>query len=359
MKVLNFSLDKLAADPHSAVARRIASYGRITNRYDVIVPADEADTVSLGPQVVVHAVRRSGKLMTLWRIYRLSFQLAQRHSYDVVSVQDTYYLAVLAWLVARRFQAGLEVQVHGFEKYNGMRKYLAGFTLRRANAVRVVSKRLKIKLVQDFAIDEASITVVPIQVSDAVRTTQLKKHSTNTGPFTFLTVGRLVPVKNMSMQIEAFAEIINTHPNARLWIAGEGKESNKLKVASNKLELKENVRFLGWRDDLSNVYEKADCFVLSSHSEGWGMAVVEAAARGLPIIMTDVGLAGEVIKDHVSGLVIPVGDVHALAQAMKVIMEDVSLRTRLAQGARQAIADLPDAAQTLELYRQSWDNAVN
>jgi len=100
-------------------------------------------------------------------------------------------------------------------------------------------------------------------------------------------------------------KVVEKYSQAELWIVGDGKQRQALKHEV-ETRLIASVKFQGWQDDLDKFYNQADAFLLTSNSEGWGMVVVEAASFGLPIIMTDVGLAGEVIKDGESGIVIPV-----------------------------------------------------
>ena len=89
------------------------------------------------------------------------------------------------------------------------------------------------------------------------------------------------------------------------------------------------------------------------------MAVIEAASFDLPIIMTDVGCAGEVIKNEESGLIIPIGDRQSLVRAMEILLRDESLRQRIGDGARQAAAALPSKQEILNLYLASWQKAAN
>ncbi|MFH1522955.1 MAG: glycosyltransferase [Patescibacteria group bacterium] len=173
----------------------------------------------------------------------------------------------------------------------------------------------------------------------------------------FLTVGRLVETKNIKMQIRAFKNLYLRFKNLELWIIGEGEELSNLKLVVGNLGLDKNVKMFGWKDDLSKYYRQADVFLLTSNSEGWGLVVIEAATCGLPIIMTDVGCAGEVIKDGQSGRVIPVGDQKALEEAMVKLIEHPELRKKLGEGARDAVEKLPSKEETLKLYLKSWQNA--
>jgi poly(glycerol-phosphate) alpha-glucosyltransferase len=272
-------------------------------------------------------------------------------------VQDQYYLALIGFILSKQFKIGLEVQVHGFEKFYGLRKLIAKFVLPKANSVRCVSLRLKEELNVKFGVDEQKITVVPIFIE--VRRKKLEVRSEkNYVKFVFLTVGRLVSVKNIGMQIEAMREVVKKHSNTELWVVGDGPERKNYELRIKNYQLNDNIKLLGWQDNLEEYYKQAGAFLLTSNSEGWGMAIVEAAGYSLPIIMTDVGLAGEVIKDGKSGLVIPVGDKQKLVEAMLRLVEDGQLRKTLADNARLAVSKLPSEEQTINLYKESWQKSV-
>jgi len=341
MRILSLGLDRSALeDKNSNLFKRISEYRKIVERYTVVVPDSK------------------NKIIGLLKVFFQLKKILEKERYDIITVQDVYYLAFFGWFLARKFGSGFNLQIHGFEKYRGIRKTIAKFVIPRADSVRVVSQRLKKQLIDEFGVKEDKITVVPIYVevsssqSSVVR--QGKKNK-----FVFLTVGRLVPVKNIKMQIEALNElrIKNKELRVELWIVGEGPERNNLRFTTDDLQLADNIKFFGWQEDVGKFYERADAFLLTSDYEGWGMAVIEAANYGLPIIMTDVGCAGEIIKNNESGIIIPVGDREKLIEAMLKIIENKELGERLGQGALEAIKKLPSKEETLKLYKQSWEKA--
>ena len=140
-----------------------------------------------------------------------------------------------------------------------------------------------------------------------------------------------------------------------LWIVGDGPEKSNLKYQISKLKLENNVKLLGWQNNPEEFYSQADAFLLTSNYEGWGMVAVEAANYGLPVIMTDVGCAGELIENEKSGLIVPVNNQIKLEEAMVRIIKDDSLRKKLAEGALSATKKLPSKEETLSLYKQSWE----
>jgi len=331
-------------------------YGNLVGQYTILVLADENNKVELSPKVKVIAVKKSGRISSLFKLKKKAEEILLADKYDIITAQDAYFIGKLAVKLAKRFKLGLEVQVHGFEKLNFIRKITAKYVLKEADAVRVVSQRLRAELISKYNVDENKITVVPIFTDLRFKIKDLRKKENE--KFIFLTVGRLVPVKNIEMQIKAMAEVARKYSQAELWIVGKGSELRSLKSEVRRLKIENNIEFLGWQDNLEKFYEQADCFLLTSDSEGWGMAVVEAAQFSLPIIMTDVGLAGEVIKDGESGILIPVGDEQALERAMIILIEDENLRKKLGEGAREAVQKLPGKDETLELYKKSWGIAV-
>lgn len=357
---MNLSLDKSILDKNSKTAKRIVEYGDVADKYAIVVPNKDRKEMKLSEKVFVYDSGGCNKIFQLLNVYRVAKKLLKREKFNVVTVQDQYYLALIGWLLAKKFKIGLELQIHGFEKFSGLRKKIAKIVIPKANAIKCVSQRLKKQLVEEFGADEEKITVAPIYVESGKWKVESGNFDKKRGDkFVFLTAGRLALVKNIGLQIKAMTEVVKNYPNAELWIAGDGILSQKLKVESQNLGIENNVKFLGWQDSLEKFYSQADAFLLTSDYEGWGMVVVEAASCGLPIIMTDVGCAGELIENEKSGLVIPVNDQAKLQEAMIRFINDANLRKKLAEGAFSAIKKLPNKEETLALYRKSWEKANN
>jgi len=356
MKILVLGLDNSLMNENSKLAKRAIEYGNLIEKYIVIAPYKEDKIIKLSDKADAYGVSAKNKTFSLLKIYKLAKKIIREKNIDVISVQDQYYLGLLGLMLARKFRKGLEIQVHGFEKYFCLRKLIAKYILPRANAVRCVSQRLKRQLIDEFGVREERITVVPI-FSQRI-TDNAERITHNNGRFIFLTVGRLVLVKNIGMQIRAMAEVIKKYPNTELWIVGDGEERKKLEKLRYALCATHYVKFLGWQDNLEKFYRQADAFLLISNSEGWGLAVIEVASYGLSIIMTDVGCAGEVIKNGESGIVIPVGDQKKLEEAMIKLIKDENLRKKLGEGAREAVKSLPGKEAILNLYKESWGKAV-
>ncbi|MBK5571335.1 MAG: glycosyltransferase family 4 protein [Ensifer sp. SSB1] len=147
-------------------------------------------------------------------------------------------------------------------------------------------------------------------------------------------VGRLTRQKGFDLLLEAFARIADQHPDWKLVIWGEGEARWELEAQRDALGLSNRVEMPGLTPRPGLWLETADAFVLSSRYEGWGIVLLEAMAAGLPVVSfaCDWGPT-DMIADGEDGILVPNGDITALADALSDVMGDDTLRTRLAANA--------------------------
>lgn len=138
-------------------------------------------------------------------------------------------------------------------------------------------------------------------------------------------VGRLAQIKGHEILIQAFSNI-KSHFPVKLLIVGDGPELQKIKTLIAKMEMGNNIKLLGERDDVPELLGLSDCFVLSSHSEGLSCSIIEAMAAGLPVLATNVGGNSELIKNNESGYLIPPNDPLAYADKLQGIIDDENKR---------------------------------
>ncbi len=321
MKVLSLSLDKKIFEPQSSVAQRTLVLASQLDKYLVVVPAKE-QKIDLSAQVRVWGIAGSNKVQNLFNIYKTLNSLLQKEKFDLLTVQDSGFLGFLGLVLAKKFHLKYEVQIHGFEKNNILRDYLAKKCLENADLVRVVSERLKKQIKEKYHLFAGKIYIAPVVVdmSHLVNSSNIDLHKIYPDHFIFLTVGRLVPVKNISLQLRAIKKLDNKE-QVKLIIVGDGTEKDRLKKLANDLNIQEQVIFYGWQEKIGDLYHSADCLLLTSNSEGYGLVAAEATNCALPVIMTDVGCAHEVIKDNINGLIVPVGDELVLLEAMHKIQQ--------------------------------------
>jgi glycosyltransferase involved in cell wall biosynthesis len=152
-------------------------------------------------------------------------------------------------------------------------------------------------------------------------------------PVRVLSVGRLVPDKNLALLIEAFADCGFSQEEASLEICGTGPLEGELRTLAARLDAP--VRFRGFvaPSELPAVYASADVFALVSTYEPFGVAVREAAAAGLPVICTErAGAAGDVAVDRENAVVVDPSARSTVADALRVLVRDDALRARLSAG---------------------------
>jgi glycosyltransferase involved in cell wall biosynthesis len=171
-------------------------------------------------------------------------------------------------------------------------------------------------------------------------------------------VGRLVPIKDPTTLIRAFAQVLPRVPRARLMLVGDGELRPELERLVASLGLAPAVAFLGWRSDLCSVHATLDVLTLSSLSEGTPLALIEAMAAGRATIATSAGGTPDVVADGITGLLVPARDPAALAEAMIRLAGDPALRSRMgiAGRARSLEYRLDRLVADVErLYRRGLD----
>ncbi|MBI4709148.1 MAG: glycosyltransferase family 4 protein [Candidatus Portnoybacteria bacterium] len=125
--------------------------------------------------------------------------------------------------------------------------------------------------------------------------------------------------------------------------------------ASSAEKLSSNVFIEPRRNDLASYYKSADLFLLTSNYEGWGLVVAEAMAGGCPIVMTDVGCAGELVKDGENGLIVKVGDKTVIAAAVESLIENPEKLRAIKQNNLEKAKAFRTKEEYLNRYKKSWE----
>lgn len=147
--------------------------------------------------------------------------------------------------------------------------------------------------------------------------------------FNFVSTGNLIYTKRMDLTIEAFYKAFHDFSNVTLTIFGEGYERAKLEEIIKKYNLKNRVMLMGMcsREVINEKLKIADCFVLASRSETFGVSYIEALATGAPVIATKCGGPEAFIHED-NGIMIPVDDLDALVEAMKYMYKNLEVFDR-------------------------------
>jgi glycosyltransferase involved in cell wall biosynthesis len=203
----------------------------------------------------------------------------------------------------------------GIAKYTLMT--IIHFFYERADSLICVSRGLSRHLKKDFYIHKMIETIYYGKDLKIGRQRLFTKNRV----VKIVSVGRLSVQKDFETLIRAVGLLNIEYPNFELWIAGDGLERVALENLSRELNISNKIKFLGWVKDTVNLFDKGDFFVLSSKFEGFGYVLIEAMARGLPVISTNSPYGpSEILENGKYGLLVPVGNERLLKSAMRAIM---------------------------------------
>lgn len=322
--------------------QRIAAYGKLVDRTFIVAFSGKGFAEqSLGNNVTVYPTNSSNRFLAPWHAYRIGKSILENIPKGeplIISAQDPFESGIVAWLLCRQ-KAKLQLQIHTdlFSPYfrrerweNVVRLMLARFLLPRADCIRVVSRRILMSLKNELGIDPRKVTVLPIW-SAPMKKQELSESRVG---LRILIVSRLEPEKGIRDSLSAFAGFLSKGGRGVLTIIGDGGERLRLEELVDKFRIRHSAFFEGWKMDLGSYYEKSDIFLSASKYEGWGVAVFDAVSLGVPVVMTDVGLAGEVVRDGVNGIIVPVGNIAAMENAITSIYEDSTLLFKMRNAPR-------------------------
>ena len=172
-------------------------------------------------------------------------------------------------------------------------------------------------------------------------------------------VGRLDRVKGYDQLVEASVLVLQERPGAWFVVAGDGDERRTLENQAHRLGVAGRWRFLGWQEDLEPLYHSFDLSVLPSRNEGMGRAAVEAMACGRPVVATAVGGVPSVVKDGVTGLLVPPEDPKALARAILQLLEDETARRRMGEAGPQWVRERFSCQAMLDGIERVYSRLLN
>jgi len=168
-------------------------------------------------------------------------------------------------------------------------------------------------------------------------------------------VGRLEPVKNYSMLIQAVASV-NNIPGQKigLVLVGEGSQMQMLKQLTMDYGVAHQVVFLGMQYRIHEILPLLDVFVLTSLTEGTSISLLEAQACGIPAVVTDVGGNGFVVRQGENGFLCAVGDVEAMAAALCKLRDEPETAKKMALAARRRVLDGLDLDSMVKQYQRLY-----
>src|SRR5712671_1963007 len=270
-------------------------------------------------------------------------RFVRHHEIEIVHahVARDYPLAALA---ARRAGAALVLTRHVLFPLNRIHR----LTLRRTVRVIAVSQAVAEGLHAQRIFDPDKVVLIHNGIDadlfgkereDVARHQPDTKKKLRVGM-----IGHIAPIKGQEDFVRAAAVVTGGRDDVEFIIAGEDKSragANRRSAEKliDELNLNQQVRLLGWVEDVAKLLPTLDLFVSPSRSEPFGLAIVEAMAAGVPVVSTMSEGAREVIDDNQTGRLVPIGGVKALARAIDELLSNAEERSRLVKNAHIAVRE--------------------
>jgi len=185
-----------------------------------------------------------------------------------------------------------------------------------------------------------------------------KKPNHNDGIIRLVSVGRLAMIKHFSLMIEVFERLNKQFPNTELYIYGEGTERDNLEKLIERLSLQNKVFLPGRTNEVYNVLNDSDIYLMTSKQEGFPNALSEAMATGLPVVAFECheGLR-DIVDNGENGFLVPPGDIDNMAKYIGLLIQDTNLRHTFSKNAR-AISEKFSVANVLNMWEETINRVV-
>jgi glycosyltransferase involved in cell wall biosynthesis len=251
--------------------------------------------------------------------------------------------------------AGVPVVVHTFHGHvlHGYYSPLKNWLLRRAerglgllsDRLITVSEQVKRDLVRYYVADAEKITVIPLGLdlepflaSAGLRGKLRRELGMSNGEALVGIVGRIFPIKNHRLFLDAAAHVAAAVDSVRFLVVGDGVLRPAMEDYARALGIAHRVVFTGWRRDLPSIYPDLDVLVVSSNNEGTPVSAIEAMAAGCPVVATRVGGLPDLIEDGETGCLVPPRDAAGLAASIVRVLRDRKMARSLGQAAQAIVA---------------------
>lgn len=255
---------------------------------------------------------------------------------DLVTAQTPLEDGVLGLMLARRWRARFLAQAH-FEveqvdgphhpPWRALRWRLAGWTIKRADAVRFVSPHQAAGFSERYALEGLTTYVLPVAMTIA---TARGEAAENRDPIV-LYAGRFVTEKNLAAWVEVASRVANAVPAAQFHLVGDGPTRPAIEAAIHRHGLAPRVLIRGFvpPTTLVQVMRRASVFLLTSDKESFGRVLAEAGAQALPVVSTACDGPRQIVVDGQTGFIRDIGDIEGLAHDAIRLLEDRDLNRRI------------------------------
>lgn len=372
MKILMLSNDQAflgAVTSTGDAVERHRAYGQLVEKLSIIVltPNKKFSAATLSDHVFAYPTNSSSFFGFVKDALFVARGLFSADHYDLIVCQDPFFTGLAGYYLKKKYGSKLLIDFHGDFWANpywlGEKPwrlpllYLSKFTVRHADALRVVSEGIKKKIIRSGVKVPTAVIPTPVNLErfktpDPETVLSIKQGLINKK--IMLWTGRLSPEKNLSWLINSFQKIVSRYPQVVLILIGDGPERSKIDRLIASSGLTQSVKMLGQisYNQLLNYFHAADIFVLPSRHESFGKVLLEAGASGKPSIASSTTGAKEIIVDGETGFLFPVNKTKKFIDKTLLLLNDTDL-------ARQMGARAYEHISQKYTYQASVDNVVS
>ncbi|HSE03288.1 MAG TPA: sugar transferase [Methylomirabilota bacterium] len=313
---------------------------------------DLAQAHGIEPVVIPEIMGQATLKPRDWKALVALYRLMRRERPHIVHTHAAKP-GVLGRLAARL--AGVPVVVHTFHGHilHGYYGPVMTWLLRRmerllargTDRIVAVSEQVKQDLVRYGVAPAGKISVIPLGFhlqpfleSAEHRGSLYRELGLTNGARLVGIVGRIFPIKNHRLFLEAAVRVAAEERAARFVVVGDGVLRPEMEAHARRLGIADRVTFTGWRRDLPRIYPDLDVLVVSSRNEGTPVSAIEAMASACPVVATRVGGLPDLIEDGETGHLVPSEDASALAAAILRVLRDGEGARRMAGVARERVS---------------------
>jgi glycosyltransferase involved in cell wall biosynthesis len=250
----------------------------------------------------------------------------------------------------------LVISRHNAEKFfnsapSFFSSFLARFTSKHSDSGIAISKSVRDFLFESNEVARGKDFHIVMYGYPFINIHKRLAKTMNPAKYQFLTIGRLVPQKDYPTLLKGLSLLAAQKTQFDLSILGEGEKKSELEKLSYELDLESRINWIGKVADTSHFYSTSDLFILSSKYEGFGMVLVEAMDRSLPIVCANSPAAREVLGEHYPGF-FEIGNPQDLAQKVSWALNNLDLLVK-ALSERKSFFTAPHMAQEIQKIYES------
>lgn len=242
--------------------------------------------------------------------------------------------------------------------------FIAGLRYRPFQRIIAISENVALSL-HDSGLNPDRVTIIrsAVKVDDINRSPDCEafraEFEIDSDDFVIAIVAQLIPRKGHRFLFDVIPNLRDTHPGIRVVVFGSGSGEKDLRALAAQLNLGGTVQFAGFREDLDSYLGCFDLLVHPATQEGLGVAMLKAAAAGVPVVAFDVAGATEAVMHGKTGVLIPARDVRMLQKAIALMLEEPQMCREMGQAGRQRMQDEFSIDTMVESHIELYESLLN